>query len=140
MIGDFEPRDEWTCLEFHVLRCANKERAKEWDTNNQLTTSFKGNELSGEIGEAIEIVLDTLGYSTAIAAAGGKASNVVKKLERERLGIKGSRATKEMLAKELADIVICVDLLAAHEGIDLAEAVINKFNETSEKQGLKVKI
>lgn len=106
-------------LEFHVLRMANVERDKEWNPNNVLSLSFRGNELGGETGEA---------------------QNIIKKLERELLGLRGSRATKEQLAEELADIVICVDLIAMHVGIDLGGAVINKFNETSDKQNLKVKI
>ena len=57
-------------------------------------------------------------------------------MERERLGIRGSRATKGQLAEELADVVICADLVALGEGIDLQQAVINKFNATSRKVGL----
>ena len=62
---------------------------------------------------------------------------MIKKLERERYGIRGSRDTIEHLAEELADVIICVDLIAASMGIDLNAAVIQKFNATSEKYGLK---
>lgn len=101
------------------LRTANDARQKEWDPNNLLTASFKGNELAGEVGEAC---------------------NIIKKLERERLGIVGSRATIESLGEELADVIICADMIASEYGIDLEEAVKNKFNATSEKNGLSVKI
>jgi len=102
--------------EYQTLREANVARQKEWDQNNQITLSFRGNELAGEVGEAC---------------------NVIKKLDRERLGIVGSRATKEQLAEELADVVICADLIAMHEGIDLlGEAVPAKFNATTTKVGL----
>ncbi|KSV64088.1 hypothetical protein N185_35575 [Sinorhizobium sp. GW3] len=101
---------------FPTLREANVARQKEWDQDNRITLSFRGNELAGEVGEAC---------------------NVIKKLDRERLGIAGSRATKEQLAEELADVVICADLIAMHEGIDLlGEAVPAKFNATTAKVGL----
>lgn len=122
------------------LREANAARQKEWDTGGKLSLSFKGNELAGELGETIEAVLDLLGYSAVIASAGGRASNIVKKLEREQLGIKGSRATNQDLANELADIIICADLLALYRDIDLQKAVVDKFNVVSEKMNLKTRM
>jgi len=100
------------------LRALNEIRQKEWDPTDVITLAYRGNELAGEIGEAC---------------------NVIKKLERERLGIRGSRATIEQLAEELADAVICLDLIAMQAGIDLNAAVIKKFNATSEKYGLRTK-
>jgi NTP pyrophosphatase (non-canonical NTP hydrolase) len=97
------------------LRAANIARQAEWDQDNQISLAYRGNELAGETGEAC---------------------NIIKKLERERIGIRGSRATKAQLAEELADVVICADLIAMSEGIDLDQAVIDKFNATSEKYGL----
>ena len=101
------------------LRRANQTRQKEWDSGNQITPLYRATELAGELGEAL---------------------NVVKKLERERLGIRGSRDTVEHLAEELADILICVDLLAADYDIDLSKALPAKFNATSEKVGLKTRL
>lgn len=106
-----------TDLTFGALRAANEERQKLWceggDPKPDL--SFRGVELAGEVGEAL---------------------NVVKKLERERHGWRGSRASIEDLASEIADVIICADLLAEAAGIDLAAAVAEKFNATSEKVGL----
>ena len=102
-----------------TLRAANIARQKEWDAGNQISLSYRGNELAGEVGEAC---------------------NVIKKLERERLGIAGSRDTKAHLAEELADVIICVDLIAAAEGIDMDAAVCAKFNATSEKVGLRTRL
>lgn len=99
------------------LREANDRRAIEWVTDGEVSLSFKGNELAGEVGEAC---------------------NVIKKLERERMGAVGSRATIEDLADELADVVICADLVASKAGIDLHAAVRRKFNKTSRKYGLTV--
>lgn len=102
-----------------TLRFANQIRQQEWDPTDAITLSYRGNELGGEVGEA---------------------QNVIKKLERERLGLRGSRASKEMLAEELADAVICLDLIAMQAGIDLNKAVETKFNATSEKYGLQTRL
>lgn len=104
---------------FPTLRSANIARQAEWDQDARITLSYRLNELAGETGEAC---------------------NVGKKIERERLGIRGSRATTQQLAEELADVVICVDLVALGEGIDLAQAVAAKFNATSEKVGLATRM
>lgn len=103
----------------HTLREANELRNEEWDSDSQVTLSFRGNELAGEVGEAC---------------------NLIKKLERERMGLVGSRTTKEKLAKELADVVICIDLIAMQEDIDLNKAVEDKFNHTSKKYGLTTRL
>ena len=105
-------------MSFEILRAANAKRQKEWDRDNQITLAYRGTELGGEVGEAL---------------------NIIKKLERERLGIKGSRATLSDLAEELADVIICCDLIAMATGIDLTEAVEKKFNKTSEKVGLETR-
>ena len=52
-------------------------------------------------------------------------------------GIQKSAKHGEQLAEEMADAVICLDLAAMHEGIDLNAAVIKKFNATSDAMGLK---
>lgn len=101
------------------LRKANQRRQNEWDPTDNITIEFRGNELAGEVGEAC---------------------NIIKKLARERMGIRGSRATMEMLAEELADVIICVDLIAMMVNIDVAKAVQDKFNSTSEKYKLKTRL
>lgn len=101
------------------LRSANIARDKEWAGEVDLSLSFRGNELAGEVGEAC---------------------NVIKKLDREILGLKGSRDTIAHLAEELADVIICADLIAMNAGIDLDAAVAEKFNATSEKVGLKTRL
>lgn len=76
-----------------------------------------------------------------LAATGefGEAANVAKKLNRERDGIKGNTRTEEELrgdlADEFADAIIYLDLAAQSQGISLAEAVVAKFNKTSERVG-----
>jgi NTP pyrophosphatase (non-canonical NTP hydrolase) len=117
---------------FQDLRSANAARQKEWNIDNRITLAFRGNEMAGEIGEALEKAIALV----LLAVAGGRAANFIKKIQRERLGLVGSSATKSQLAEELADIVICADLIANDEGIDLlGQAVPSKFNATSEKLG-----
>ena len=69
----------------------------------------------------------------------GEALNVVKKLNRERDGLTGNTIhgseLKAALANEIADTLIYLDLLAARGGIDLAAAVVSKFNAVSEREG-----
>lgn len=106
-------------LTFAKLQNINIVRQKEWDPDSVITLAYRGNELAGEIGEAC---------------------NVIKKIVRERLGLRGTRATKQELGAELADAVICIALICNQEGIDLGEATTKKFNETSEKYGLNTRI
>jgi NTP pyrophosphatase (non-canonical NTP hydrolase) len=78
--------------DFTSLRPANAARQEEWDpTGFAKTRSWRFNELGGEVGEVC---------------------NILKKLHRESCGVPGSRATKDQLADELADVVICIDLAA----------------------------
>jgi NTP pyrophosphatase (non-canonical NTP hydrolase) len=84
-------------------------------------------------------------WFTATMGELGEAANVAKKLNRERDGIPGNGDLtaddlKEQLAEELADTFIYLDLLAQAAGIDLQEAVIAKFNKTSEKIGYESKL
>lgn len=99
------------------LERANRLRNKEWDPEDKLDLTFFGVELAGECGEAC---------------------NIIKKIEREKLGLRGSRATVEMLAEELADIVIVASLCAISAGVDLETAIKTKFNQTSDKNKLSV--
>lgn len=103
-----------------LLRRANMERQKEWDTTTGgVSLSYRGNELAGEVGELC---------------------NILKKLEREALGIKGSRDTVEHAGEEGGDVLICLDLIFGKLGLDLTTCTRNKFNATSEKVGLLTRI
>lgn len=107
-------------LSFKALRHANVERNKEWNTGTApVSLTFRGCELAGEAGEA---------------------ANKLKKLERERLGIKGSRTSINDVGLELADTVICADLVAMDLGIDLGDYVQVAFNAKSGEHGFKTLI
>lgn len=99
------------------LRRKNRERQLQWDPENRIDNLYRATEIAGELGEAL---------------------NCVKKLERERLGIKGSRDTVEHLGDEMADVLICLDLIAEKYGIDLEYYTRKKFNSTSLDVGFDV--
>jgi NTP pyrophosphatase (non-canonical NTP hydrolase) len=78
-------------------------------------------------------------WMTATLGELGEAANIAKKLNRVRDGIPGNVESepqlRAMLADELADAFIYLDLLAQSQGIDLAQAVRSKFDRTSRKIG-----
>ena len=108
-----------------TLRAASTKRAKQWNQGRVepiLELLFRSNELCGEAGEA---------------------ANFIKKYSRNALGMRGGidRPTaRAAIAKELADVIICTDRVAEYFSIDLAKAVKEKFNETSDKHGFTVKL
>ena len=105
---------------FEKLRQANLARdIEQAGKQGVFSLSFRGNELAGEVGEAC---------------------NILKKLDRERMGIVGSRATFSQLKEELADVFICLDLIAMDLYIspeDIEEMIKYKFNKTSQQRNLK---
>lgn len=108
-----------TGLSFGDLRDANSARQYEWPGNEQADLAFRVIEVAGEAGEVLE---------------------AVKKLLRAERGIRGSIATVEDVASEMADNIIALDLLANELGVDLAAAVVRKFNATSEKYRLETRL
>ena len=78
-------------------------------------------------------------WAVALAGEVGELCNVVKKMNRERDGLTGNKETNTQLAAmcadEIADVYLYLDLFAQRMGIDLAEAIKNKFNATSERVG-----
>jgi NTP pyrophosphatase (non-canonical NTP hydrolase) len=126
---------------FTSLVAANIARDKEWDPDDKIDAAFRGVEHGGEVGEAAAEVAALLHCALAMidhTAASGRVQNIIKKLERERHGIRGSRSTTEALGTELADDIITAYLIGMHYGIDLDEEIEKKFNATSRKQGLSV--
>lgn len=83
-------------------------------------------------------------WMTATCGELGEAANVVKKLNRSRDRIPGNDrpdfALRELLADELADTFIYLDLLAQAAGIDLATAVTHKWRRTSQKIGYLIEV
>lgn len=124
-------------LTFDKVRQKGTERSTAWHQNGEQWSSADwGNAMQGEVGEMVEALLITL----ETVASAGKVSNLVKKLRRVETGIRGSKDApsdqlKKDLSDEMADILLYLDLLAAHFDIDLGESVRSKFNEVSEREG-----
>jgi len=78
-------------------------------------------------------------WLTATAGELGEAANIIKKLNRVRDGIPGNKETeaelKTMLAEELADVEIYLDLLTQAAGFDMVTIRNAKFLKTSGKIG-----
>ncbi len=90
------------------------------------------NATTGEAGELAELIL--LG---AMLKSLGTVGNATKKLQRGDLTLDEVRA---MSADELADIVTYLDLLAFRMGINLGEAVMDKWNRVSCRVGSRVRL
>lgn len=71
----------------------------------------------------------------AVTGELGEYANIRKKFER---GDIEEAEFKERAAKELADVVTYLDILAFQVGINLGQAVVNKFNEVSARIGSPV--
>lgn len=79
-------------------------------------------------------------WSNAMCGEAGEAANVVKKLRRHETGATNDGdptpdELRAMLAHELADVCIYLDLLGQHYDIDLGAAVAEKFDIVSERYG-----
>jgi len=75
-----------------------------------------------------------LEWGGALAGESGELCNFLKKLRR------GEHIKKKHIAHELADVVTYADLTAARLGIDLGEAVREKFNIVSKKKKSKYRL
>jgi len=71
-------------------------------------------------------------WATALAGETGEACNLIAKMRR------GDKIDVNDIGRELADIVIYADLLASRLGLDLEKCLVQKFNETSARQGSEV--
>ena len=110
-------------LSLFALREANIKRQAERRANHMdgsmIDAEFRCIEFSGEAGEV---------------------ADAFKKHLRWKRGIEGKTATLRDIADEMGDTLITLDLLAMELGIDLAAAVQNKFNESSDALNLNTKL
>ncbi len=114
-------------LSFETLRAANLQRLP----------LFKNSK--GERAHASEDGSDWTRADWLEATAGelGEYANVSKKFRR---GDINEVEFKELARKELADVVTYVDLLAYRLGINLGDAVREKFNAVSNRVGVAIYI
>lgn len=99
------------------LSFANKARNALWDSEGVLDEAFHAVELAGETGELC---------------------NIIKKRLRERLGLRGSRASTDQLIGEFGDVLIVLSLLANACNIDLKVAARHAFNKKSREIGFEI--
>lgn len=109
-------------LTFNTLRGANLKRLPMFRDAKGRTCHSKNDGSDWSPAQWLQAVTGEL----------GEYANLRKKVERGDLTIEEARP---MLADELADVVIYLDILAAQLGVNLGEAIISKWNRTSEKVG-----
>lgn len=73
-------------------------------------------------------------WGCAVAGEVGEMCNFLKKLQRDNINY------TEDIAKEMADVIIYIDLLATLLNIDLATSIRDKFNSVSEKKGVTTRL
>jgi len=95
-------------LDLKALRGASKARRQFFGDADAHALSYWSNATLGELGEA---------------------ANIIKKIERGDFPLDFKR---EDLAKEFADTLIYLDIMCEEAGINLSQAVVDKFNEVSD--------
>lgn len=73
----------------------------------------------------------------AVTGELGELANLMKKVRRGDLSADEARVE---LGKELADVQIYLDILAFRLGVDLGEATRTKWNEVSDRVGVRLHI
>jgi NTP pyrophosphatase (non-canonical NTP hydrolase) len=109
-------------LTFNTLRRANLKRLPLFRDRHGRTAHAKEDGSDWSPASWLQAVVGEL----------GEYANLRKKFER---GDYTAEEVRPMLADELADVVIYLDILASQLGIDLGDAVMSKWNRTSEKVG-----
>lgn len=123
-------------IDLDTIRRANQARQREWDGDAKFNEIFFANALAGESGEAGDVVM-LLALQVMLDKAAGKVSNLAKKVERARLGLRGSTTDVHALGLELADVLTYTDLLANRVGLSLTDVFVEKFNTVSFTYGMK---
>jgi hypothetical protein len=122
-------------LDFMDLRYANATRLRRWHgDDDDWTLADWSNAMCGEAGEAANIVKKIRRTDSALWAAQKYPGDSVGP-DLGALAADDARAILiGKLADGLADVICSADLLAHNAGIDLAAAVIAKFNRVSRAQ------
>jgi NTP pyrophosphatase (non-canonical NTP hydrolase) len=76
-------------------------------------------------------------WSNAVLGELGEAANLIKKVKRGDLTMDEARPA---LAKEFADAVTYLDILAYQCGVDLGEATAAKWDEVSARIGIELRL
>lgn len=88
-----------------------------------------------------------LEWSGAVAGEVGELANLCKKVRRGDVSLedmmedKGKMlSVREIIAREAVDAVCYLDIICIQVGVDMGEAVREKFNSVSDRSGVPVKI
>lgn len=114
-------------LTFNALRGANRARLPQFRNRHGQLAHSKPDGSDWSPAQWLQAVLGEL----------GEYANLRKKYER---GDVDDSAFKAGAAKELADVVTYIDILALQLGIDLGQATMDKFNEVSQRVGSNVRL
>lgn len=82
-------------------------------------------------------------WAVAMVGEAGEACNQIKKYNRLRTALPSNNPVsfhQELLADELADTFIYLDLLATRCGLSLEDCVRHKFNKISERENLPQRV
>lgn len=104
------------------LKIANQKRQKDWAEKKANIEDW-----------------DLPRWGNAVAGETGEMCNIIKKIDRGDFSLEEAKKT-EVLADEIADIIIYLDLLSQKAGIDIGAAIVNKFNKKSDDIGSDIKI
>lgn len=114
-------------LTFNVLRQANAARLPQFKNAKGEQAHFSEDGSDWSLSD----------WMCAVAGELGEAANILKKVRRGDLSLEEARPA---LAKEYADVVTYLDILARLSGINLGTATVEKFNEISDRVGSTVKL
>ena len=114
-------------LTFNTLRGANRARLPEFKNRKGEPAHTEADGSDWSDAQWCQAVLGEL----------GEYANIRKKIDRGEFTMEEARP---LLAKELADTVTYLDILAFRLGIDLGQAVMDKFNEVSRRIGCDIYI
>ena len=114
-------------LTFNTLRGGNIARLPEFRNANGGRAHSKDDGSDWSPAQWLQAVVGEL----------GEYANMRKKVERGDFTMDEARPK---IADELADVVIYLDILAFQLGVDLGEAVMGKWNRTSERVGSKIRL
>lgn len=114
-------------LTFGALRDANVKRLAEFKNSAGGTAHAMPDGSDWSLGEWMCAVMSEL----------GEAANIIKKVKRGDLSLDDAR---ESLAKEYADVVTYLDILAFRTGVDLGKATRDKWNEVAERIGCNMRL
>lgn len=118
------PRNSLSHDTFKTLRYVNLTRAMQWHGSDSIPWTGAD-------------------WSNAMCGEAGETANAVKKMRRLETNVKSNNATqpleiehgRNLIAKEIGDTLIYLDLLAAYYHIDLGDTVCKVFNQVSEREG-----